>query len=496
MEATKAFPQPLAAVQISSDSLRVTFRDADACKAAHINTHVPIFGVRCAVQGGGPPLTMVHIFDYPAEFVDDPVLKVLSGFGDVKSVKRQTYIGQPHIETGTRLVLMAFRATPPRLVNINGYFCRLWYKGQPLICNLCNVQGHKSAVCPNRDKCRRCGESGHFARTCPLPWGRAAAVVSAPSGDFPPLPSAEPSGVSFSSTPSASLAPPRVPSAVVDQVVEGICDDFLDSLSASDISSVADCSDFAHEVSPSAVGTANDGVCVALSPSDDTAVVVEGVSANDSSDTSPAIVTPTALVSVEESVVVVPPSVEGATVVSSAVDCNKSGTSHSSPENVCAANSLAGIVPVSGFCATPSDVDVCANIGAVSGGSVSEASFSSESVDTAVVGISCEVASSVAPVASASSLVGDASVGATGPGACSEVMASVCSTNDAQIFPSSDDGETSPSLLHRFRAKLKPKSPSPLSLSQYRSSHALARARPSRKPGCHSLPAVVSNVPR
>ena len=76
---------------------------------------------------GGPPLTLVHIFDYPAEFLDNPVKRVLSGFGDVKSIKRQKYIGRSDIETGTRLVLMAFRVVPPRLVNIDGFFCRLWY---------------------------------------------------------------------------------------------------------------------------------------------------------------------------------------------------------------------------------------------------------------------------------------------------------------------------------------------------------------------------------
>ena len=108
LDATKAFPQPLAAVQISSDLICVTFCDADSCKAAHINTHVPIFGVNCVIQGGGPPLTMVDIFDYPAEFSDDFAEKVLSGFGEVRNIKCQKYIGKPDIETGTRLVLMAF----------------------------------------------------------------------------------------------------------------------------------------------------------------------------------------------------------------------------------------------------------------------------------------------------------------------------------------------------------------------------------------------------
>ena len=191
-EVVKAFSQPLIAVQIGFDTIRVTFRDVESFRTAHAKTHVPIFGINCVVQGGGPPLTMVHIFDYPAEFSDDPVKQVLSGFGEVRNVKRQKFIGRPDIETGTRLVLMAFRVIPPRLVSIDGYFCRLWFKGQPIICNLCNVQGHKSADCPNRDKCRRCGVSGHFARSCPNPWGseRSSNTGVAPVGEFPPLSSA------------------------------------------------------------------------------------------------------------------------------------------------------------------------------------------------------------------------------------------------------------------------------------------------------------------
>ena len=227
-EVAKAFSQPLVAVQIGSDTIRVTFRDVESFRTAHAKTHVSIFGVNCVVQGGGPPLTMVHIFDYPAEFLDDPIKRVLSGFGEVKNVRRQKYIGRSDIETGTRLVLMAFRVTPPRLVNIDGYFCRLWYRGQPLICNLCNVQGHKSADCPNRDKCRRCGESGHFARSCPNPWGsiRPGNTAAAPVDEFPHLPSAVRPGAG-----EPSAAPTTASGAGIDSVVDDACDSFLDNIS-------------------------------------------------------------------------------------------------------------------------------------------------------------------------------------------------------------------------------------------------------------------------
>ena len=65
------------------------------------------------------------------------------------------------------------------MVSINGFICRTWYSGQPVICNLCGIKGHKLATCPNKDKCRLCGKEGHMARSCTNAWGIA------PSGRFP-----------------------------------------------------------------------------------------------------------------------------------------------------------------------------------------------------------------------------------------------------------------------------------------------------------------------
>ena len=112
-EFKSAYPQhSLVAVQVGFDTVRVTFENVEIFKEAHAHTHVPIFGQRCSVLGGGPPPVMVHLFDYPAELGDDLVRQVLSGFGEVRSVRRQKYIGSPDIETGTCLVLMTFK-TPP-----------------------------------------------------------------------------------------------------------------------------------------------------------------------------------------------------------------------------------------------------------------------------------------------------------------------------------------------------------------------------------------------
>ena len=64
---------------------------------------------------------------------------------------------------------------------VDGCLCRLRYRGQPLVCNLCAVQGHSSANGPSKDKCRKCGKTGHFARNCTFD-GSAG-----DSADSPPL---------------------------------------------------------------------------------------------------------------------------------------------------------------------------------------------------------------------------------------------------------------------------------------------------------------------
>ena len=154
------------AIQVAYDVIRVTFSTEDGYRIAKGLTGVRLFGLWCPILGGGPPVTIVHVFDYPYEEENSHVSSVFGDFGEVKNVKNQTYLTNPRVFTGTRLVFMVLNSTLPRGLTINGYLCRVWYKGQPLVCNLCNVQGHKAAVCPNKDKCRRCGGQGHFARNC------------------------------------------------------------------------------------------------------------------------------------------------------------------------------------------------------------------------------------------------------------------------------------------------------------------------------------------
>ena len=161
------------AVQFCYDTIRVTFFCPEAFKKAKEKSGLYLCGLWCKILGGGPPTTMVHLFDYPFEEGNEQIEVVFGDFGEVKRVKQQSFVSDPGIFTGTRLVSIVLNSgvTLPRSITVDGYLCRIWYRGQPLICNLCGVQGHKSVSCPNKDKCRRCGVVGHFARSCPNAWG-------------------------------------------------------------------------------------------------------------------------------------------------------------------------------------------------------------------------------------------------------------------------------------------------------------------------------------
>ena len=260
------------AVQIGYEIVRVTFCSDEAFSRAKSMEGVSLFGLWCKILGGGPATTLVHVFDYPFEESDVEIEHALADFGEVKKVRKQTYLSSQQIYTGTRLVSIVLRETPPRSISIDGYHCRIWYRGQPIVCNLCSKQGHVSANCPNKDKCRLCGQSGHFARSCPNPWGGSSDADSVGSSalsvsDFPHL----------TTGPSPGGAPAGL--AVVERLSDdgsndGNADDEnADDENADDVSSPLGPSPMEDEVVPSAVtngaasspGVANEPLVVSVS---------------------------------------------------------------------------------------------------------------------------------------------------------------------------------------------------------------------------------------
>ena len=99
---------------------------------------------------GGPPTTIVHLFDFPHEVDEEAITTLFSGYGLVKGVRRQRYISYPEVFTGTRLIDLVVERTPPRMVSIQGSVCRVWYRGRPVICNICGKEGQNP--CPAQIK--------------------------------------------------------------------------------------------------------------------------------------------------------------------------------------------------------------------------------------------------------------------------------------------------------------------------------------------------------
>ena len=163
--------------QCPSRIARVTFEEGgEAAKRVFEDQgSIRICGVACEVISPAPPVEKVLVYNFPYENNDAPVRKVLSDYGEVKDISYQTWVGLPGIHTGTRVVNMVRSSSIPRSLVIAGVRCKIWHRGQPVICDACREAGHVSAKCPNKGRCFHCRQQGHMARDCPdRPVGRGA----------------------------------------------------------------------------------------------------------------------------------------------------------------------------------------------------------------------------------------------------------------------------------------------------------------------------------
>lgn len=155
-----------------NEVFKVTFKTSEL-KGKYQREGVIVDGVNCPAIDGGPPTSLVLLHLYPYEGSGIAIENALRHFGEIKDIRYQTHVIKPSISTRTRLIRMVRKHDIPRHIKIDGYPCRIWYKDQPIVCDICQ-ENHKAAQCPLKGKCRRCRQSGHYARDCKNPaWGQA-----------------------------------------------------------------------------------------------------------------------------------------------------------------------------------------------------------------------------------------------------------------------------------------------------------------------------------
>ena len=190
--------------------IRVAFSSCDLRDAFIAQKVIIIDNHHLDITESDAPLTSIYLHYLPYEATENVVRDALRPYGKVVDIRHQNFSGCRNIHTGTCIVRMALgNHHIPFDLSIKSFPCCVWYKGQPITCNICKGS-HKAADCPLKDKCRRCHQAGHFARNKKNAWAappqnRTVPVAPVVPPVTPPVP---PSGASAE---AGSVLPPTAP---------------------------------------------------------------------------------------------------------------------------------------------------------------------------------------------------------------------------------------------------------------------------------------------
>ena len=145
--------------------VRVTFESLES-RHAVFGSGIVIEEVMIPVMEADATVRFIHIHHCPIEVPDETVADALSAFGTVLDVQFSCFAGSS-LRNGSRVVKMSLQEEIPTRLFVLRYPCRVWYRGQAQVCNICRCPDHRAVSCPLRDLCLKCRQRGHFARDCP-----------------------------------------------------------------------------------------------------------------------------------------------------------------------------------------------------------------------------------------------------------------------------------------------------------------------------------------
>ena len=134
--------------------VRVTFAEFESRQAVfrdglHID-HVPVPLIEAEQS-----VRFVYLHHCPVEVPDSVVFAAFCEFGSVLDVSPVLYCDSD-ILTGSRVIKMSLQQPIPSKFRVLRFPCRVWYRGQPVSCFICDQSDHVAALCFLRGLCRKC----------------------------------------------------------------------------------------------------------------------------------------------------------------------------------------------------------------------------------------------------------------------------------------------------------------------------------------------------
>ena len=127
----------------------------------------------------GQKVTVAYIRDLPYEVASDDVINFFSSYGEVLTAERSVAAKFPSLCNGNRILKMILNQDLPYFLSVCSCQCRVWYRGQPILCFVCREVGHRAQSCPLSGRCRCCHQVCHMARDCGRAWDPPPPTVDA-----------------------------------------------------------------------------------------------------------------------------------------------------------------------------------------------------------------------------------------------------------------------------------------------------------------------------